>query len=120
MFYGLGVSEYTDGYSGTILLQDVWREKAARNIRDGFNARKRLLKHDYICLTLGCTSAIHASMIAFGFALKFILLNFQVDNSVLRSGYFWLFLTFVQKKLHLSIVNLQIHSAFGLHSSCDV
>ena len=44
------------------------------------------------------------------FALKFILLNFQVDNSVLRSGYF---LTFIEKKLHLSIVNLQIHSAFG-------
>ena len=55
------------------------------------------------------------------FALKFILLNFQVDNSVLRSGYFFgSFLTFVEKKLHLSIVNLQIHSAFGLHSSCDV
>ena len=47
------------------------------------------------------------------FALKFIFLNFQVDNSVLRSGYFFVFLTFVEKKLHLSIVNLQIHSAFG-------
>ena len=47
------------------------------------------------------------------FALMFILLNFQVDNYVLRSGYFLAFLTFVEKKLHLSIVNLQIHSAFG-------